>query len=106
MVNIEDFKKIEIKVAKILEARDHLQADRLYVLKVSTGDKEKQLVAGIKQFYSKEELVGKLIIIVDNLEPALIRGEQSEGMLLVAKDANGLGFLTVDREVALGSRVS
>ncbi|MEW6008653.1 MAG: methionine--tRNA ligase subunit beta [Candidatus Omnitrophota bacterium] len=106
MVTIDDFKKLEIKIAKILDVQDHPTADRLYIVRVSLGDKEKQLVAGIKNSYSKEELMSKLVIVVDNLEPAVIRGKASEGMLLAAKDSKGITVLTTDREVELGSPVS
>ncbi len=105
MVTLEDFKKIELIVAQVKEVKEHPHADRLYVLKVDTGKEIKQLVAGIRQAYTKEELVGRRIVIVNNLEPAVIRGEESQGMLLAASDENGLAVLGVDREVSLGSVV-
>jgi len=106
MVTIEDFKKLEIIVAQIKEVKDHPNADRLYVLKVDTGKEEKQLVAGIRQAYSKDQLVGRQIVMINNIEPATIRGEKSEGMLLAAKDEKGLSLAGVDRAVTLGSGVS
>ena len=77
MATLEDFQKLEIRVADIVEAVPHPNADRLYVLKVRVGDREKQLVAGIRQYYSPEELQGKKIAIIDNLEPIVLRGVES-----------------------------
>lgn len=105
MVTLEEFKKVELLIAQIKEVKDHPNADRLYVLKVDTGKEEKQLVAGIRKFYTKEELVGRKIVLVNNLEPAVIRGETSQGMLLAASDLNGLSILTLEKDIAVGSIV-
>lgn len=105
MITIEDFRKIELIIAQIKEVYAHPQADRLYVLKVDTGTEERQLVAGIRLSYTKEQLIGRRIILVANLEPAVIRGEASYGMLLAASDNAGISILSPDREVALGSIV-
>ena len=106
MATIEDFRKLELRIAKIIEVNDHPNADKLYLVKVSLGDREKQLVAGIKSNYSKEELLGKLVIVVDNLEPAVIRGETSQGMILAVKFSQGIALLAPDKEVELGNLVS
>lgn len=103
MITLEDFKKCEIIVAKIKEVNEHPNADRLYVVKVDTGKEEKQLVAGIRKAYTKEELIGKKVIVINNLEPAVIRGEQSQGMILAASDENGMSILSLDKDIALGS---
>ena len=105
MVTIEDFKKIELIVAQIKEVKEHSNADRLYVLKVDTGKEERQLVAGVRQMYTKEQLMGRKVIIVNNLQPAVIRGEESQGMVLVASDQQGLSLLSLDKDIALGSLV-
>lgn len=105
MVTIEDFRKMELIVAQIKEVKEHPNADRLYVLKVDTGKDERQLVAGIRLFYTKEQLVGRRIVMVANLEPAVIRGEASHGMVLAASDDQGISVLSPDRDVALGSIV-
>ena len=105
MVTIEDFKKMEFIVAQIKEVKDHPNADRLYVLKVDTGAGEKQIVAGIRRAYTKEELVGRRVVMINNLQPSVIRGEESQGMLLAASDEEVLVLLGVDRNVGLGSRV-
>ena len=105
MVTIEEFKKFEFIVAQIKEVKEHPNADRLYVLKIDTGKEEKQLVAGIRKSYTKEQLIGRRVIIVNNLEPAVIRGETSQGMVLAASDDQGIVILTLERDVALGSIV-
>ncbi|MFA5088394.1 MAG: methionine--tRNA ligase subunit beta [Candidatus Omnitrophota bacterium] len=105
MVTIEDFRKLELVIGEIKEVREHPNADRLYVLKVDTGKGEKQLVAGIRLFYGKEQLIGRRVVVVNNLEPATIRGEVSEGMLLAATDEKGTSVLGADRDVQLGSIV-
>ena len=105
MATFEDFKKLEFKVAKIKEAIEHPNADRLYVLQVEIGDKTKQIVAGIKNSYKKEHLVGREVILVDNLDPAILRGVESQGMLLAASDDKGMSIIMPDRDVVLGSIV-
>ena len=105
MATIEEFKKFEFIVAQIKEVKEHPNADRLYVLKVDTGTEERQLVAGIRGSYTPEQLVGRRVIMVANLEPAVIRGETSQGMVLAASDANGISILAPDRDVVLGSKV-
>jgi len=105
MATIEDFRKLEFKIARIKEVADHPDADRLYVITVDLGDRTKQIVAGIKKFYTKEELIGRLIVVVDNLDPAVLRGVESQGMLLAASDENTITVLSPDKPVALGSVV-
>ncbi len=105
MVPIEEFRKVELIVAQIKEVKEHSNADRLYVLKVDTGKDERQVVAGIRKAYTPEQLVGRRVILVANMEPAVIRGEASNGMLLAASDANGMALLMPDKDVALGSVV-
>jgi len=105
-VKFEDFKKLQLKIAKVLKVEDHPNADKLYVLTVTTGTEEKTIVAGIKLHYKPEELAGKQVVIIDNLEPAVIRGVASNGMLLATKDASSLAVLAPDREITTGSPVS
>lgn len=106
MANIEDFKKLELRVAQIKEVNDHPDANKLYVLKIDSGNREKQIVAGIKGSYPKEELIGKQIVVIDNLEPAVLRGVESQGMLLAAQDEKGITLLIPERTVKIGSRIS
>ncbi len=107
MISIGDFGKIDFRVAEILDVEDHPNADKLYVLKIKVGDEEKTLVAGIKNHYSKEELVGKKIIVIANLEPTELRGVKSEGMLLAASDDSkeNVVLVTVDKDIESGSRI-
>ena len=105
MATMEDFKKIELIVAQIKEVKEHPNADRLYVLQVDTGKDVRQIVAGIRKAYTPQELLGRRIILIANMEPAVIRGEASNGMLLAASDANGMALLAPDKEIALGSIV-
>ncbi len=105
MITFEEFKKLELKVAEIKEVSDHPNADRLYVITVDLGDKTKQVVAGIKSAYSKEELVGKQVVVVDNLEPAILRGVESQGMILAAADETGMAIVAPERKIKLGSTV-
>ena len=105
MINIKEFMKCELMIAQIKEVREHPNADRLYVIKVDTGSEERQVVAGIRPSYAPEALIGRRVVIAANLEPATIRGEESNGMILAASDENGISVLSPDRDVALGSRV-
>ncbi|MDD3906097.1 MAG: hypothetical protein PHS46_06185 [Candidatus Omnitrophica bacterium] len=105
MATYEDFRKIELKIAKIKEVNDHPNADRLYVIIVEVGDKTKQIVAGIRNSYKKEDLIGRQVVLVDNLDPAILRGVESQGMLLAASDEKGIAIITSDREMVSGSVV-
>ena len=105
MISFEEFKKLEIKTAKIKQVKDHPQADKLYILTIDIGGKEKQIVAGIKNFYSADNLVSRNIVIVDNLASAVIRGIESQGMLLAAQDSQGISIITPDRDVPAGSLI-
>ena len=105
MITIDDFKKVELIVAQIKDVKEHPNADRLYVIQVDTGKDVRQVVAGIRKAYTPEQLVGRCVVLVANLEPAVIRGETSNGMLLAASDANGMGLLAPDKDIALGSIV-
>jgi len=105
MASIEDFRKLELRIGEIKEVSDHPNADRLYIVNVDLGDKTKQLVAGIKAAYQKEDLIGRQVVVVDNLEPALLRGVESQGMLLAASDENGVVIVTPEKKLKNGSIV-
>jgi tRNA-binding protein len=93
----DEFAKVELRVAKVLEARPHPNADKLLLLQIDVGEEQpKQIVAGLRQHYTPEQLTGKLIIVVNNLQPALLRGESSSGMLLAATSGDKVIVLTVD----------
>ena len=113
-IKYEDFAKLDLRVGKVLEATIHPDADKLLVLQVDLGTEKRQIVAGIKKYYSPEQLVGKWIVVVANLEPRDLRGVTSHGMLLAAKDTaapelgldGSLALLTVLPDlVRAGSKV-
>ena len=90
---------LDLRVARVVRAREHPNADRLLVLEIDLGGEGRQIVAGIKAHYDLEELDGKRIVVVANLEAARLRGEESQGMLLAAENDEGaLGLLLADAE--------
>lgn len=105
MISIEDFAKLNLRTATIKEVRDHPEADRLYLITVDLGGEERTLVAGIKQSYSPEELTGKQVVVVENLQPAKIRGVESRGMILAAQDGDRIVIVGPEKPVSPGSTV-
>ncbi len=106
-ITIEEFKKVDLRVAQILEAEDVEKSRKLIKLKINIGEKEpRTLVAGLKEHFKPEELVGKYIVVVANLKPAKLMGIESNGMLLAAKDADKLTLLTVEKPVKPGAKIS
>lgn len=105
MVTIGEFQKFEFRTAEIVEAKPHPNADRLYVIQVKVGDITKQIVAGIRQHYQESELVGKKVVLVNNLEPSVIRGVESQGMLLAASTAEKLTLVIPERDIPSGAQV-
>jgi methionyl-tRNA synthetase len=106
-ITIDDFKKVELKVATVKAAELHPNANKLLVLKLALGESERQVVSGIRQSYpDPQALVGKQVILIANLEPATIRGVESQGMILATQDASGISVLAPDRAVQPGSAVS
>jgi methionyl-tRNA synthetase len=106
-ITFDYFKKMDLRVAQIKSCEDIEGADRLYKLTIDAGE-ERQIVAGIKAHYTKEELIGKKIIIVANLEPRALRGTVSHGMLLAAsnEDKTAVVLLTSDKDIPNGASVS
>ncbi len=104
-ITYDDFAKIELRIATVLAARPHPNADKLILLQIKVGEEEKQIVAGIRLHYTPEQLVGRQIVVVNNLQEAMLRGEESHGMLLAASDAAGVVLLQPDRECECGSTV-
>ena len=105
-IEYEDFAKIELRAARILEAERIPKADKLLKLQVDLGTEKRQILAGIAQQFEPEQLVGKMIVVVANLAPRKMRGLDSEGMLLAASetfDGAPAGLLTIDSDVAPGS---
>jgi methionyl-tRNA synthetase len=106
IVTFEEFMKLDLRVARILDAEDHPNADKLYVLKVDIGESEpRTLIAGLRKYYKKEDMVGKTIIVVSNLKPAKMRGIVSNGMLLAAEADGSVILLTTDSEIEPGAKI-
>lgn len=103
-ITIDDFAKVDMKVAEIIEAEKHPKADRLLVLQLKVGEETRQVVSGIAQNYTPEDLVGMKVILVANLKPVKLRGIESQGMILAATAGKELKLVTADIES--GSTVS
>ncbi len=106
MITIDRFRELELKVGTVTAAEPHPNADRLVVLRVDLGSGEsRQIVAGIRAHYTPEALVGRQVVVVANLEPATLRGVESQGMLLAAADGERVVLVRPDDAVAPGSVV-
>ncbi len=105
MISIDDFRKVELKVATVKSAEAHPNADKLIVLQVDLGSEQRQICAGIRNHYTPEELVGKQVVVVANLETAQLRGLESQGMLLAASDDGRVIILTPEKSVLAGALV-
>ena len=105
-ISFDDWQKLDIRVGTIKEAKLHPNADKLLILKIDEGKEElRQLVAGLAGHYSAEELVGKKIVFLSNLEPKELRGEMSKGMILAAVEGDKLALLTTDREISNNAKI-
>lgn len=106
LISYDDFMKTKLKVAEVLSAEKITKSKKLMKIKVMLDDGERQLVAGITEHYNPEDLIGKKVVVVANLQPAKLMGEESRGMILaVDKEPNGLQVLIVDDSVKIGTRV-
>src|SRR5699024_8256611 len=107
IITLDDYDKVELKTAEILSCEDHPNADRLYVIKVKLGEEERQIVSGIKEFYSPEDLVGKKVVVITNLKPVKLRGVESKGMVLAAEDKDGkLSLVSTLEDIQSGASIS
>lgn len=104
-ITIDDFDKLDLRVAKVVEAKKHPDADKLLVLQLEVGNEKRQVVSGIAKYYSPEELVGKDVILVYNLKPIKLRGIESHGMVLAASKGKKLTLATIMDEIASGAKV-
>ena len=104
MITFEEFKKIDLRVAKIIEAEKVPNSQNLLKLRVDLGQETRQIIAGIQQFYQPEGLIGKEVIVVVNLESKSFLGLESQGMILAADD-NGPVLLTPEKEVLPGAKI-
>ncbi|MBI4993393.1 methionine--tRNA ligase subunit beta [Candidatus Wolfebacteria bacterium] len=105
MISFDDFKKVELKVAKVIEAERVGGSEKLLKLQVDLGAEKRQIVAGIGKFYEPENLIGKEIVIVANLEPRNLMGLESRGMVLAASDEGGPVLLFPEKDVLPGANI-
>jgi methionine--tRNA ligase beta chain len=110
MIEFAQWQELDLRVGKVVAAEPHPNAAKLIVLAVDLGSETRQIVAGLKEWYDPAAMVGRSIVVVANLKPAMLRGVESQGMLLAATDETGgsriVSALTCDRDVAPGSKVS
>jgi methionine--tRNA ligase beta chain len=106
MVSFKEFQALDLRVGKILAVDSVPGADKLYKLSVDMGEKKITLVAGLRPYYKPGEMKGKKIIVVVNLDPVVLKGVKSEGMLLAAQEGQTVSLLTVDKDVKPGSKIS
>ena len=104
-IEFEEFKKIQLRTARVLEAERVPETDKLLRLQIEIGDEQRQIVAGVAEHYEPEALVGKIILVVANLKPAKIRGVESQGMLLAAWTDEKLSVVTLDDDLPSGAEV-
>jgi tRNA-binding protein len=108
IIQYDDFAKLDLRIGTVVTAEPHPNADKLIVLQVDLGAEKRQIIAGLKGYYEPAALVGKQIVIVANLAPRMMRGLESQGMLLAASSADRSQVinLTVERPIAPGAKVS
>jgi len=108
-ITIDDFKKVDIRVGKVVSVEKIPNRDKLYKLQVDIGEEiPRQIITGLVPYYSQEELLGKYIVVLSNLEQAKFAGEISDGMLLAAEneDQSKCVLITVDKEIEVGTKIS
>ncbi|MEJ7554101.1 MAG: methionine--tRNA ligase subunit beta [Aquificaceae bacterium] len=104
LIGIEDFLKLDIRLAKVLSAERVEGSEKLLKLRVSLGEEERTLMAGIAKHYSPEELVGKKVLMLANLKPRKIFGVESQGMVLALSDGESLSLIVPDRDIKEGAK--
>ncbi|MEM2956318.1 MAG: methionine--tRNA ligase subunit beta [Candidatus Pacearchaeota archaeon] len=107
-LRFDEWKKLDLRVGKIISVEEHPNADKLYILEIDLGTEKRKLVAGLKQYYKPSELKGKLCIIIANLEPTTIRGIKSEGMILaaVSEDKTEVRLIRPDKDINVGTKIA
>ena len=106
MINIEDFIKVELLVGTIEKVEEVPESGKMLKMEVNLGKEKRQVLAGVKKFFKPEDLIGKQGVFVVNLEPRRILGLESQGMMLFAKDQDGIKMVTIDGKVEDGTRLS
>ncbi len=107
-IQYEDFSKLEMRIGTVIDAQLHPNADKLLVVKVDLGTQQRQVVAGIRGYYEPQQLVGRQVVLLANLAPRVMRGVESQGMILAAstEDRSAVILLSPERPIAPGSKVS
>jgi|SRR3989344_305411 len=106
MISIDDFAKVELRVGTVLEAEEVEESEKLIKLMVDLGEETpRQILVGVKQWYTPEDLVGKQVVVVANLEPRTMMDMESQGMMLAADSESGPVFLTVPKKVLPGTKI-
>ena len=105
MITIDDFKKVELKVGKVLSAEPIEGSEKLLKLQVDLGSEQRQILSGIAKYYQPADLVGKNITIIANLEPRQMMGLESQGMVLAAGDGDAVSLLVPDKDMPAGSSI-
>ena len=106
-VPFKEWKKLDLRVGEITAVKEHPQAERLFILNVDlgTGEHDIQLVAGLRGHYEEDDLIGKKVIVIKNLEPSMIRGVESQGMLLAAVFKDNVVLLQPERDIETGAKI-
>jgi len=106
LVSFDEFKKLDIRIGKVISVENHPQADKLYVLKIDIGTDVKQSVAGLRPYLAPDQLQNKLVVVITNLQPVVLRGVESQVMILAASSNNEVVILSPVKELPAGSRIS
>lgn len=104
-ITIDDFMKIKLKVARVISAEKVVDSEKLIKMELSLGEETRTVVSGIAKYYTPEEMVGKILVVVANLKPAKLRGIESQGMILAAAEGENLVLVTVDDVIKPGAEV-
>lgn len=105
MIPFNDWEKMDLRIGKILEVKDHPNANKLIILKVDIGNEIRTIVAGIKEYYKKEELKGRNVVVFTNLEQKELRGIKSEGMILAAVKDDKVILIQPEKDIEVGAIV-
>ncbi len=106
MIEFTDFTKVELVVGEVMQCKKHDNAEKLLVFQINVGTHVKQIVSGIAEFYQPEELIGKKVVVVNNLKPVKLRGEESNGMILSTEEKNNVKVVEVASDIAAGTEIA
>ena len=104
-VSYDDWRKLDLRVAEVVKADPHPDAEKLLVLRLKIGTEERTVVAGIKAYYAPETLIGKKVVVFTNLQPRALRGITSEGMILAAVDGDTVVLLQPEKDIVSGAKI-